>query len=80
MVCLFLDLQGLLVDPLLTGLMNQQLQLGQAMMEVLRRQQQQQPQQQAQQQQPQVGVQDRERLTMDTKWIPASPCHLTSSG
>ena len=51
------------VDPLLTGLMNQQLQLGQAMMEVLRRQQQQQPQQQAQQQQPQVGVQDRERLT-----------------
>ena len=61
------------VDPLLTGLMNQQLQLGQAMMEVLRRQQQQQPQQQAQQQQPQVGVQDRERLTMDTKWIPAMP-------
>ena len=61
------------VDPLLTGLMNQQLQLGQAMMEVLRRQRQQQPQQQAQQQQPQVGVQDRERLTMDTKWIPAMP-------
>ena len=43
------------------------------MMEVLRRQQQQQPQQQAQQQQPQVGVQDRKRRTMDTKWIPAMP-------
>ena len=63
------------VDPLLTGLMNQQLQLGQAMMEVLRRQQQTQPQQQAQQQQPQVGVQDRERLACNGHQVDTSNAH-----
>ena len=57
------------VDPVLAGLMQQQLQLGQTLIDVMRRgNQQQQPQQP---QQPPVGVPERERLTMDTKWIPA---------
>ena len=38
------------VDPVLAGLMAQQLQLGQT-----------------------PGIPERERLTMDTKWIPAMP-------
>ena len=51
--------------------MQQQLQLGQTLIDVMRRgNQQQQPQQP---QQPPVGVPERERLTMDTKWIPAMP-------
>ena len=48
-----------------------QLQLAQTLIDVMRRgNQQQQPQQP---QQPPVGVPERERLTMDTKWIPAMP-------
>ena len=59
------------VDPVLAGLTQQQLQLGQTLIDVMRRgNQQQQPQQP---QQPPVGVPERERLTMDTKWIPAMP-------
>ena len=53
------------VDPVLAGLMQQQLQLRQTLIDVMRRgNQQQQPQQP---QQPPVGVPERERLTMDTK-------------
>ena len=43
------------VDPVLAGLMQQQLQLGQTLIDVMRRQQPQQPQQ------PPVGVPERER-------------------
>ena len=59
------------VDPVLAGLMQQQLQLGQTLIDVMRRGNQ--PQQPQQPQQPPVGVPERERLTMDTKWIPAMP-------
>ena len=50
--------------------MAQQLQLGQTLIDVMRRGNQ---QQQQQPQQPHVGIQERERLAMDTKWIPAIP-------
>ena len=59
------------VDPVVA----QQLQLGQTLIDVMRRGNQ---QQQQQPQQPHVGIQERERLTMDTKWIPAYP--RTNSG
>ena len=58
------------VDPVLAGLMQQQLQLGQTLIDVMRRGNQ--PQQPQQPQQPPVGVPERERLTMECHYLRSS--------